>query len=112
MDLIPKYSLANFEELKTRLQIHLSTLHSRMWDVVENKHIRIEKINTAPPTARSVRSNEEHMEEQVEEEEAATPRSTKEVSTPKTTIVPKPYNEWTKEDHILYKLDITPRMRS
>lgn len=59
MDLIPKYSIENFEERKTRLQIHLSNLHSRMLDVIENDPIRIEKINNTPLVAKPVRSNEE-----------------------------------------------------
>lgn len=42
-----------------------------MWDVVKNGLIRIEKINNAPPTERSTRSNTE--EDKVDEEEEPLP---------------------------------------
>lgn len=73
-----------------------------MWDVVENEPVKIEKVNTIPlaPCAGQsiVRSQEEEENLGQNEEEAPCPP-------PRSIRVPKPYEEWTKEDHILARLD-------
>lgn len=58
---------------------------------MENGPIKIKKINTTPLATCSA-----HLGEDEDENEVPPPRPVR---------VPKPYEEWTKEDHILSTLD-------
>lgn len=73
MDLILNYSQENFEDGRMRLQIHLSPIHSQMWEVIQNWHIKIKEINTAPPRPANSRSIEEDEGDQSEEEMSLPP---------------------------------------